>query len=304
MTPHASHVILTIFTSTYNRAHLLPRLFESVAAQVEPGDPVEWLVIDDGSTDDTAEVLAGLVANRPDMVRYLRVENGGKHRAINRGLDIARGAYFFIVDSDDYLLDGSILKIIASCKEVESDKKIIGVAGLMVTPNGNVVGGKKFRRSPVVSNNIDRRQKYGVCGDIAIILKTREFRSFKFPEIAGEFFIAESIVWNRMAHSYGVSYRNEIWYVADYQDGGLSRRSVLNRRLNPIGTTMLYSELFINRKSNVVTKMKALINYWRFFPCRREGFSIGLTETRSIILSLLLSPIALLLHLYDAWRSE
>ena len=83
--------ILTIFTPAFNRAELLPRLFESIQSQVPEGAPVEWLVIDDGSSDETPTDLASFESLRADLARSVRVENGGKHRAINRAASLARG---------------------------------------------------------------------------------------------------------------------------------------------------------------------------------------------------------------------
>lgn len=100
---------MTVFTPAYNRAHTLPRLYESLKNQTADG--FEWIVINDGSTDGTEELLEKWSGedNRFDF-SYLTVENGGKPRAINRGVTMARGKYFFLVDSDDYLTPDAVEK--------------------------------------------------------------------------------------------------------------------------------------------------------------------------------------------------
>lgn len=291
---------LTIFTPSWNRADLLPRLFRSIADQVPANGGVEWLVIDDGSTDGTPEILARFASERPDLVRFLRVENGGKHRAINQGLDEALGEMFFVVDSDDYLPAGSVKQVLDWASQVSSDETFAGFGGLMSDPNGVVIGGAHFPKAPIVSDVIDRRQRLGIHGDVAKIVKTEVLQRFRFPDIDGENFVAESIVWNRISETYRFLYFNDVIYVADYQAEGLSAQSVRNRMRNPIGATMLYSELFRNKRASTKTRAKALVNYWRFFFCRREGLTCGFSETGSLVGSLLVIPVSYWLHLVDS----
>ena len=93
-------VFCTVFTPAYNRKELLYRLYESLVEQTSKD--FEWVIIDDGSTDGTDDMIASIKEDSFSII-YKKVENGGKHRAINRGLDIAEGEVFAIVDSDDYL---------------------------------------------------------------------------------------------------------------------------------------------------------------------------------------------------------
>ena len=96
--------IVTIFTSTFNRCHLLGRLYKSL--QNQTCKDFEWIVIDDGSTDKTESFVKSLLTeSNPFQITYIKKENGGKHRAINDGVKIAKGRLFFIVDSDDYLTE-------------------------------------------------------------------------------------------------------------------------------------------------------------------------------------------------------
>ncbi|MBQ7403876.1 MAG: glycosyltransferase family 2 protein [Lentisphaeria bacterium] len=97
----------TIFTPSYNRAHTLPRLFDSLKKQTF--QDFEWLIVDDGSTDETQKIIEEIQRSEKTFpIIYLKTENGGKHRAINLGLKHAKGTLFFIVDSDDYLPENSL----------------------------------------------------------------------------------------------------------------------------------------------------------------------------------------------------
>lgn len=99
--------MITIFTPTYNRAHLLPRLYESISKQ--DCMDFEWLVIDDGSTDNTQALFEEWMdQEHPFSIFYQKVKNGGKQRAINQAVSMAKGEYFFIVDSDDALTPDAV----------------------------------------------------------------------------------------------------------------------------------------------------------------------------------------------------
>ena len=100
--------IITIFTPVYNRAGLLPRLFDSLKRQT--CQKFEWIAIDDGSTDNTLEVLQELRTRggAEFSVTVIHTENGGKHRAINRAVREAHGEYFTCLDSDDYLIPQAV----------------------------------------------------------------------------------------------------------------------------------------------------------------------------------------------------
>ena len=97
-------MLITVFTPTYNRAKLLPRLYKSL--QEQTNKDFEWVIVDDGSTDNTKEVIDNIITQQENdfPIRYFYKENGGKHTAINQGAKEAKGELFFIADSDDVLL--------------------------------------------------------------------------------------------------------------------------------------------------------------------------------------------------------
>lgn len=100
--------MLTIFTPTYNRAHLLPNLYQSLLNQKRVD--FEWLIVDDGSTDGTEELVNQWIEEAVLTIRYFRKENSGKHTAINKGVQLAKGELFLIVDSDDVLAENALKK--------------------------------------------------------------------------------------------------------------------------------------------------------------------------------------------------
>lgn len=290
-------MLFTIFTPAYNRANTLPRLYNSLKTQSIKD--FEWVIVDDGSVDNTQDLIRAYINEGVILINYIKQPNGGKHRAINKGLDVANGELFFIVDSDDYLLPNSLEVILKYYKEIESLDNFVGVTGFRGFENGEVIGGKYFPENIVDSNLIERREKYGVIADLAHVLKTKVFRKFYFPDIAGEKFVAESIVWNRMAIDYKMRYFNEIIYIGEYLDGGLSNNSIKNRRKNPLYATLLYKELVNNPKVNFRLKIKSLINYWRFAFCNKKSLVQNFEFIGFKMLSLITFPIGYILYLKD-----
>jgi glycosyltransferase involved in cell wall biosynthesis len=87
-----NQITFTIFTPTFNREHLLPRLYKSLCEQTYKD--FEWLVVDDGSTDNTEILLKKYIAEADFPIRYISKSNGGKHTAINEGVRQAKGLFF------------------------------------------------------------------------------------------------------------------------------------------------------------------------------------------------------------------
>ncbi|GIJ97700.1 sugar transferase [Capnocytophaga stomatis] len=270
MKKYQEEVFITICTPTYNRANRLHRLYDSLCNQTYPNSSFEWLIIDDGSTDDSEKIIQYWISEEKITILYYKKENGGKHRALNEGIGVAKGELFFIVDSDDFLPTNALDIVIKYYLPIRNNSNIIGVVGLMGNHKGEIIGSKKFDKDIIDSNLIERRSKYGVTADMAKVIKTEKFRDFLFPDIPQEKFVAESIIWNRMAIKYDFRYFNEIIYIAEYIEGGLSNNSIRNRRKNPIYATTLYRELVKNPKADFKTRIKAAINYWRFALCKKN----------------------------------
>lgn len=258
-------MFLTVFTPTYNRAHLLPRLYESLKAQTCLD--FEWLIVDDGSTDNTEQMVRMWCKEEyfKGGTHYIRQPNGGKHRAINHGVTEAKGKLFFIVDSDDSLPEDSIKTIFDYWLGIRDDTSFGGIVGFIAHHDGTVIGhGYSF--DILDCSTLDFRYKFRVNGDMAEVYRTDVLKEFPFLEIENEKFCPEALVWNRVATKYRLRHFNKIIYFRDYLDGGLTSKIVQIRMNNPIGTITTYQEL--NSYSiPFLQKIKAAINYWRFYAC-------------------------------------
>lgn len=214
-------MMITIFTPTYNRADLLPRLYHSLLNQTDHN--FEWIVIDDASTDDTEKILKSYISENRIRIHYEKQEHGGKHRAINRALQIANGSMFFIVDSDDYLTNDAIELVRDWSSTIINDSMIAGVAGLCKSISSNsIIGGVPLIKDYIDATNFERA-RYNLLGDKAEVYKTDIIKKYPFPEFEGEFFVTESVCWDAIASDgYKLRWFNKAIYCGDYLVGGLT----------------------------------------------------------------------------------
>ena len=283
--------MITILTPAYNRGHLLEKLYQSLVEQ-DFGD-FEWVIVDDGSSDSTTDIVDKFIQDKKIIISYIKQSNGGKHRALNRGVIESKGELILIVDSDDSLPKNSLSVINRYYLEIKDNPLIGGVCGLMAHHDGTIIGERKICSSMNLSS-IEMRYKYGFVGDVCEVFKTEILREFPFPEIENEKFCPEALVWNRIATKYKLHYFNEVIYYRDYLDGGLTSKIVRIRMNSPIASMICYAEL--NQLDiPFKDKVKAAVNYWRFRLCYSGSRSYpslpGLWNA--------VAPLGWLMHLND-----
>jgi glycosyltransferase involved in cell wall biosynthesis len=226
----------------------------------------EWIIVDDGSNDKSEEEIDKLNKKTHEFqIRFIYQKNGGKHRAINRGVREAKGELFLILDSDDTLPPTSLETILRYYSRIKDDDSYGGVAGYMAHHDGTIIG-HCSKKGVVDANSLDYRYQYGATGDMCEVFKTSVLKEFPFPEIEGEKFVPEVLVWNRIAQKYKLRWFQEVIYYRDYLEGGLTDKIVKIRMKSPVASTKCYQELCT---FNVPTKVKirSAINYWRFRSC-------------------------------------
>ncbi len=287
-------MIVTVFTPTYNRAYTLSKLYDSLCAQSSMN--FEWLVVDDGSTDDTESMVAGFMAQDKLRIRYIRQENGGKHRAINRGVSEAQGELFFVVDSDDQLTPDAIDFISTQYSSIRGDESFAGLCALKSYFDGSKIGGEE-NWTQIDANALDIRFKHGVNGDLAEVLRRDVLQRYPFPDFEGERFCPEALVWNRIARDYKLRYIYKKIYLCDYLDDGLTARIVAVRMDSPTYSMTYYSELIRDRVPMRV-KIKSAINFWRFAQCS-AGVGFWSKVHRAGIWTLLFYPLGLMMNIND-----
>ena len=211
----------TVLTATYNRAHLLPRVYESL--QKQTFRDFEWLIVDDGSTDNTSQVIRELERNAPFPIRYIAKTNGGKPTAVNRGAREAKGTLLAILDSDDWYCPQALERFLHHWQSIPENKRqnFVGITGLCAYPSGELIG-TRFPQDVFDSDAIDLRYRHKVRGEKSGMLSTEILRQFPYPEDLGKY-VSESLVWNRIAMRYQTRFVNEVLTVKDFQPGGITR---------------------------------------------------------------------------------
>ena len=262
----------TVFTPTFNRAYCLQKLYDSLLKQTFTD--FEWLIIDDGSTDETSELIESFSKNNnPFEIVYKRKENGGKVRAINYGIKYARGELFYIVDSDDYLPENSLEIINNVERSIPADRKkeFCGVCGLKSYPDNSIVGTTYDWGRYLDITHLERDSR-SMDGDKAEAYYTDVLIRYPFPEFSGEKFIMLCVVWDQMAHDgYKIRYFNDIVYYCEYLEDGITKNSRNIKRKNPQGMA------FLLKQSIEIGKYKSneiITEYYKYYDLYKDVISL------------------------------
>lgn len=259
--------LMTIFTPTYNRGHLLGDIYQSLLKQTSKD--FEWVIVDDGSVDNTQEVVKSFMDERHFPIVYEYQQNRGKHFAVNHGVRLAKGDLFLILDSDDELPPTAIETIMRYFQPVASDPSFGGVVGFMSHRSGEMIERRNDFEVLDMSYTESHYNRH-MAGDMAEVFRTSVLKEFPFPEIEGEKFCPEALLWNRISTKYKLRYFNQVVYFRDYLEGGLTDRIVRIRMQSPVASMMCYQEL-TTYDVPLKEKVKAAINYWRFRLCAHDG---------------------------------
>ncbi len=233
--------MLTIFTPAYNRAKELGRLYQSLLAQTNLD--FEWLVIDDGSSDDTVSVMESFVAEGRIRIRFYTQENGGKMRAHNRGVERAAGELFVCIDSDDWLEPGAVAQVLQDAPLIE-DANVGGMMYLCLQGQTDQVIGTAFPWARQLCSYFDVYHQHRVTGDKTIVYKTSVMREFLFPEIEGEKFVPEAYVYNRISEQYVLLCVNVPVARKEYLEDGYTHNYFNLCKRNPKAQILYYKELY------------------------------------------------------------
>ncbi len=288
----------TVFTPTYNRASTLPRVKASLEAQTYKD--FEWVIVDDGSTDGTRDLVADWITSAPLDIRYIRQENGGKHVAFNRGVREALGALFATVDSDDECAPVALERLLYHWHSIPSAERhtFSGVSALAVYADGRIVG-EPFPRDVYDSDPLHKYFASVGRGDKWGFHRTDVLRRFPFPEPPGIKHVAMSVVWFAIGRYFKTRYVNEPLLIVNLDAAGV-RLHDFTPRTAP-GRLLLHQEVitkyigFMTAAPGLV--MKSGINYCRYsLHCRigplRQIRSVQPMSSRLLVLSCVLPGVA------------
>jgi len=248
---------LAIVTPTYNRANLITNAYQSLEKQTNKD--FVWYVVDDGSTDNTVQVMDEIIKKSTFEIKYEKKSNGGKHTALNKAMEIVKEEIVLILDSDDMLTENAADTVIKDYEEIKNDNSICGLGYLKSDFNYKVVG-KQYTENGVVDSFTNQRLNKKTIGDKCEVFKTEILKKYPFPVFKGENFVSEATVWCKMSLDYKMKFYNKIIYLCDYQQGGLS--DGVHKRLfkNPNGSVACYLSM-ANKQCNLFNRIKYSIAY-------------------------------------------
>ena len=246
-------MMLTIFTPTYNRAKLLNDIFNSLEKQ--SCFDFEWLIIDDGSNDNTENVVINFLHNSKFPVRYIKKENGGKHTAYNLALENARGELFFCLDSDDYLPNNAIEKIKKFFNNLNREiiTSTCGFLAYKIDRENNLLSDKfPLKIDRVKLYELDAR--YGCRGEFSIILFTQIAKKYPFPVFDNEKFVGECVIYDQINILYDFILLKEVITICEYQSDGYTNMQIQLMKNNPSGYCMYFKQR-LDLQNDLISKI-------------------------------------------------
>ncbi|HUO44267.1 MAG TPA: glycosyltransferase family 2 protein [Burkholderiales bacterium] len=319
LSPQQSHPVyaFTVFTAAYNSLGKIDRVYRSLCAQTFRD--FEWLIVDDGSTDGTGELIESWKRECPFPLHYFLQKNQGKHAAFNRGVSLARGGLFLNLDHDDACVPQALERLKHHWDAIPAGQrgKFSAVTALCTDEYGKLLG-TRFPNDITDSDSLEIRHRFHVKGEKWGFHRTEVLREFPFPKLKGEDFIAgptwipESVVWNAIARRFKTRYVNEplrIFY--NYDPDQSARLSQGSHTKHVLGGRLLCADELNHDldwfRYAPTTFFKSAGNYVRW--SLHSGIGIvgqwrGLSSIGARILWLVMLPVGYALYQRDRLKDE
>lgn len=287
---------LSIVTPTYNRGGLLNNCYRSLLKQTNRN--FEWIIVDDGSVDDTQEIAKGFQSGLFPIV-YVKKENGGKHTALNASHPYIRGNFVLILDSDDTLTETAVEEVLLHWEKFQDDASVGVITFLRATPDGRPFCAVKNYEVPVDMQTYPRIVYLG--NDCCEVIRADLFLKYPFPGFKGERFLSEGVLWNRVARTHKCVYIDKAIYLCEYLEDGLTKAGRAMRIHNPRGG-MLSSSLGMERRCGFRCRIKSGLLYccYGFFAGLKMCDIVGKTKNKTISVICMLPGYLL----YRYWKAK
>lgn len=288
---------LTVFTPTYNRAYILHLCYESMLRQT--CKDFEWLIVDDGSTDNTKELVEYWMKQENEFnIRYIYKENGGMHTAHNTAYENIDTELNMCIDSDDYMTDNAIELIISFWRK-NCDKKYGGIIALDIHQDGKLVGTKLPNKNAIGYNDY---YEYGGIGDKKVIYRTEIIKKYPpYPEYKGEKFVGLCYKYLLVDQDYQLLILNRPVCVVEYLENGSSNNIMKQFLNNPRGYIFLRKERMKYCKT-FKWKFKSCIHY--VSSCIMIKNKKFIKESPKKLMTILAIPFGTILYFYIKQKTK
>jgi len=279
-----------VFTPSYNRAYTLHKCYESLLRQTSKD--FTWLIIDDGSSDNTKELVDSWINENKIEINYIYQENQGMHGAHNTAYKNIKTELNVCIDSDDYMPDDAVKKIISFWnKNKRSD--LAGIMALDAYTDGKVIG-DKFPNELKESTYFDIYNKYGLKGDKKLIYRSELTIQYPYPIFEGEKYVSLAYKYAKLDSKYKLALMNEVVCNVEYMEDGSSLNMLKQYRRNPKGFAFIRIDNMKNPKASLKFKFKECIHYVSSsFISKNKNY---LKETPCKILTVLAIPAGYVLY--------
>lgn len=224
--------VVTVFTPTFNRAYTLHLCYESLKRQTSK--KFVWLIIDDGSTDETADLVQQWILEGVVTIQYHFQNNQGMHGAHNTAYELINTELNVCIDSDDYMTDDAIERIVTFWKEYGNDK-YAGIVGLDATPDGSIIG-TKLPNHIKASKISDLYAQHKITGDKKLVYRSDLTRKCPpYPIFSGEKYCPLSYKYLLIDQECPLLIMNEILCHVEYLADGSSMNIINQYKRNPRG---------------------------------------------------------------------
>lgn len=230
---------ISVITPTYNRKHTLGKLYNSILNNLQCDIEIEWLIMDDGSTDGTEEYIQKFKEEKKFCIKYYKQENQGKMKAINNLVPYADSDFLVECDSDDYFTENAFKTIKNNCILKE---KIYAYVFLKSNEKNEIIG-NEFKSNNFKSKMFDLYYKQGINGDKALVYNTKIRKQYKYKIEEGENFSTEARLHHEIDGKYDVLCFNEVVMICKYQEDGYSKNIKNIFKKNPNGYFKFFEEM-------------------------------------------------------------
>jgi glycosyltransferase involved in cell wall biosynthesis len=291
----SSNPTITVLTPTFNRGYCIARVYDSLLKQTFCD--FEWLIVDDGSTDDTGEIVASWIRERKLRIRYIKKENGGVHTATNAGVRVAKGDFLTRLDSDDTCIPIALETFMAAWARITPTdcKEYAAVWCLCAGVQGTIIG-DLYPRDDWTS---DLPTLFSLKGEKWWCYRTEVLRKYPWPELHGEKFCPESLVWTRIHEQYKYFCINAALRIYIERSNDSITRQMAAARHASINSTLLYYETMLLQPLHFRQAYRTSVNYIRFAVADGRGLLFAAGKNPRRWLSLLAAPIGLGLYALD-----
>lgn len=263
---------LSILTATYNRATFLPKLYNSIIGNLESGLEIEWLIMDDGSQDNTRETVQQFIEEKKIEIRYNFQENQGKMVAINNMMSYVTGDLIVDCDSDDYFTKDAF-KIIKEEFETTPKQAIYAICFLKEKEDGKI-DGTIFKKE--ISTMFDLYFKEKATGEKNLVYYANIRKKYKHELEKNEKFITEARMYHRIDEEYKMKCVNKAITAGEYQENGYTSNILKTFTSSPYGYLKYFEEILQKDFKGVTwnKRLYAIKHYILFLTMNKENMNI------------------------------